>query len=87
MAGAPPIRIFSSDQRHGSLERAVRLVGLGTTNIENLAADSNGRLEPDALAHALERDARPAIVLLQAGEINTGIYDSFANFNSDRAAS
>jgi glutamate/tyrosine decarboxylase-like PLP-dependent enzyme len=79
MAGAPPIRIFSSDQRHGSLERAVRLVGLGTTNIENLATDSNGRLEPDALAHALERDARPAIVLLQAGEINTGVYDAFAN--------
>jgi len=79
MAGAPPIRIFSSDQRHGSFERAVRLVGLGTANIEYLAADSNGRLIPDALAHALERDTRPAIVLLQAGEINTGVYDPFAN--------
>jgi glutamate/tyrosine decarboxylase-like PLP-dependent enzyme len=79
MAGAPPIRIFSSDQRHGSFERAVRLVGLGTANVEYLAADSNGRLIPDALAHALERDTRPAIVLLQAGEINTGVYDPFAN--------
>jgi glutamate/tyrosine decarboxylase-like PLP-dependent enzyme len=79
MAGAPPIRIFSSDQRHGSFERAVRLVGLGTANVEYLAADSNGRLIPDALADALERDTRPAIVLLQAGEINTGVYDPFAN--------
>jgi glutamate/tyrosine decarboxylase-like PLP-dependent enzyme len=79
MAGAPPIRIFSSDQRHGSFERAVRLVGLGTANVEYLAADSNGRLIPDALAHALERETRPAIVLLQAGEINTGVYDPFAN--------
>jgi glutamate/tyrosine decarboxylase-like PLP-dependent enzyme len=78
MAGAPPIRIFSSDQRHGSFERATRLVGLGTANIEYLAADSNGRLKPDALAQALERDPQPAIVLLQAGEINTGIYDPFA---------
>jgi glutamate/tyrosine decarboxylase-like PLP-dependent enzyme len=79
MAGAPPIRIFSSDQRHGSFERAVRLVGLGTANVEYLAADSNGRLIPDALAQALEKDTRPAIVLLQAGEINTGVYDPFAN--------
>lgn len=79
MAGAPLIRILSSDQRHGSFERAIRLVGLGTANVENLAADSDGRLIPDALAHALERDTRPAIVLLQAGEINTGVYDPFAN--------
>lgn len=75
--GAPPIRILSSDQRHGTFERAVRLLGLGAGNIEYLAADSTARLPPDALARALEKDSRPAILLLQAGEINTGAYDSF----------
>jgi glutamate/tyrosine decarboxylase-like PLP-dependent enzyme len=79
LAGAPPIRILSSEHRHGSFERAVRLVGLGTSNIEYLASDSDGRLSPDALARALEKDDRPAIVLLQAGEINTGTYDSFSD--------
>ncbi len=79
LAGAPPIRILSSEHRHGSFERAVRLVGLGSSNIEYLASDSYGRLSADALAHALEKDDRPAIVLLQAGEINTGTYDSFSD--------
>jgi glutamate/tyrosine decarboxylase-like PLP-dependent enzyme len=79
LAGAPHIRIVSSEHRHGSFERAVRLVGLGTANVEYLAADSNGRLSPEALAHALEGDDRPVIVLLQAGEINTGAYDSFSD--------
>jgi hypothetical protein len=32
LAGAPPIRILSSNERHGSIERAVRLLGLGTEN-------------------------------------------------------
>jgi glutamate/tyrosine decarboxylase-like PLP-dependent enzyme len=76
--GAPPLRIISSDQRHGSFERAVRLLGLGTANVEYLDADSEGRLPPDALADALAKDDRPVIVLLQAGEINTGVCDSFA---------
>jgi glutamate/tyrosine decarboxylase-like PLP-dependent enzyme len=77
LSGAPPIRILSTDRRHGSFERAVRLVGLGTANIETIAADPSGRLSPQALAHALENRTRPTIVLLQAGEINSGLYDPF----------
>ena len=77
--GAPPIRILSSDQRHGTFERAVRLLGLGTAKIEYLAAGSDGGLPPDALAEALAKNDLPAIVLLQAGEINTGAYDRFAD--------
>ncbi len=78
LSGSPPLRIISSDQRHGSFERAVRLLGLGAGNVEYLPTDSDGRLPPDALADALAKNARPAIVLLQAGEINTGVYDAFA---------
>jgi glutamate/tyrosine decarboxylase-like PLP-dependent enzyme len=78
LAGAPPIRIISSDQRHGSFERAVRLLGLGSASIEYLAADSDGALPPGALSDALSGNSAPAIVLLQAGEINTGVCDPFA---------
>jgi glutamate/tyrosine decarboxylase-like PLP-dependent enzyme len=77
--GAPPIRLISSDQRHGTFERAVRLLGLGTANVEYLAADADGRLPPQSLADALAKNRLPAIVLLQAGEINTGLYDGFAD--------
>ena len=76
--GAPPIRILSSQDRHGSNTRAIRLLGLGIGQIVDLPTDAEGRLRVDALEGALaEGPGVPAIVLTQAGEINTGAYDQF----------
>ena len=76
--GAPPIRILSSAERHGSFERSVRLLGLGHAQVTTLPADDQGRLRPEALEQALESDpSAPTIVLLQAGDINIGAYDEF----------
>ena len=76
--GAPPIRILSSAQLHGSFERAVRLLGLGRDQVICLTSDAHDRLEPEALQKALEADASaPTIVLLQAGDINIGAFDDF----------
>ena len=75
---APPIRILTSSQRHGSFERAVRLLGLGRDQVVCLTSDANDRLEPEALQKALEEDSSaPTIVLLQAGDINIGAFDDF----------
>jgi glutamate/tyrosine decarboxylase-like PLP-dependent enzyme len=76
--GAPPIRILTSDQRHGSFERAVRLVGMGTGHIQRLRSNDRDELDAAALEQALATDpSAPTIVLLQAGEINLGAYDDF----------
>ena len=75
--GAPAIRIVSSEQRHGSIDRALRLLGFGSAAVESFPPDNSGTLTPDTLADALRPDGSPAIVLLQAGEINTGAYDRF----------
>jgi glutamate/tyrosine decarboxylase-like PLP-dependent enzyme len=76
--GAPTIRLLTSSERHGSFERAVRLLGFGHAQIELLPVDEAGRMLPDALAAELEKDpTAPTIVLLQAGDINIGAYDSF----------
>jgi glutamate/tyrosine decarboxylase-like PLP-dependent enzyme len=76
--GAPPIRILSSQERHGSFERAIRLLGLGLSRLSCLPADRDGKLDPSALERALELGrSDPTIVLLQAGDINTGAYDPF----------
>jgi glutamate/tyrosine decarboxylase-like PLP-dependent enzyme len=76
--GAPPIRILSSTSRHASFERAVRLLGLGLSQVKYLPTDSQDRLQPDALEQALQEDpTAPTIVLLQAGDINIGAYDRF----------
>ncbi len=75
---APPIRILTSDQRHGSFERAVRLVGMGTGNIHRLRSNARDELDPTALGEVLAADPNaPTIVLLQAGDINIGAYDDF----------
>ncbi|HKR63794.1 MAG TPA: pyridoxal-dependent decarboxylase [Thermoanaerobaculia bacterium] len=70
--GAPPIRVLSSDQRHGSIDRALRFLGIGTSHLEFLD------LDPAALERALRDRDEPAIVLMQAGDINTGAFDDFA---------
>jgi len=76
--GAPRIRLLSSSQRHGAFERAVRLLGLGRNQIQDLPVDEQDSLIPEALEQALEADPQaPAIVFLQAGDINTGAYDNF----------
>lgn len=78
MFGAPAIRILSSSECHGSFERAVRLLGFGQSHVKLLPVDDEGRLLPKALEGELKRDsASPTLVLLQAGDINIGAYDSF----------
>ena len=76
--GAPPIRILSSSERHGTAERAIRLLGIGLQQVTYLPIDSLGRLRADALRQALESNGDgPVIVLLQAGDVNIGAFDDF----------
>ncbi|HTA71022.1 MAG TPA: pyridoxal-dependent decarboxylase [Bryobacteraceae bacterium] len=76
--GAPPIRILSGQDRHGSTARAIRLLGLGLEQIVDLPTDAEGRLHVGCLEEALASDPNaPTIVLTQAGEINTGAFDQF----------
>lgn len=79
LSGSPRIRILATGYRHGSVERAARLLGFGSSQIVNLATDDAGRLRPEALEQALaDSPDAPTIVVLQAGEINTGACDPFA---------
>lgn len=78
MAGAPSIRVLSSDQAHGSIDRAISMLGIGTANILKLSSDSSGRLEPVALESALAAAPdTPTVVILQAGDLNIGAFDQF----------
>jgi glutamate/tyrosine decarboxylase-like PLP-dependent enzyme len=80
LAGSPPIRILTSTEIHGSTVRAVRMLGLGEKHIHGLAVDADGRLRKDALIEALENSpSQPTILVLQAGDLNIGAFDDFAN--------
>jgi glutamate/tyrosine decarboxylase-like PLP-dependent enzyme len=77
MSGAPPIRIFCG-ARHATIDRALHLLGFGDESLTPLPVDANGALDPGALKSALHKlDDQPAIVLLQAGDVNTGSFDDF----------
>jgi glutamate/tyrosine decarboxylase-like PLP-dependent enzyme len=76
--GAPPIRVVTSDQRHETFDRALRLLGMGLAQVQYLPVSSEGQLPAHDLDQALKADSSaPTIVLLQAGDVNTGRYDSF----------
>lgn len=75
VTGAPLIRVLAGAKRHATIDRALRLLGLGTSAIVEVAADDQGRMHIDALRSALRDGAGPTIVCAQLGEVNTGSFD------------
>ncbi|HEU5110952.1 MAG TPA: pyridoxal-dependent decarboxylase [Micromonosporaceae bacterium] len=75
LAGAPPVRVLVGARRHASVDRAVRLLGLGDAAVRPVAADGAGRMVVDALRAELTAAAGPTIVCAQAGEVNAGGFD------------
>jgi glutamate/tyrosine decarboxylase-like PLP-dependent enzyme len=71
--GAPPIRVVVSQQAHGTVFKALALLGLGKKRIELVPADAEGRLD---VAHLPPLDAS-TLVILQAGNVNSGSFDDF----------
>ncbi len=77
LAGSPPITVFCGI-RHATIDRTLRLLGFGDVSLKPLRTEQSGSLDPAALEQALkECGGRPALVLLQAGDINTGGFDDF----------
>jgi glutamate/tyrosine decarboxylase-like PLP-dependent enzyme len=72
--GAPPITVLVSEEVHPTVLKALGLVGLGRRRVLRLPVDGQGRVRPGALP----RISGPAIVCLQAGNVNTGAFDPFA---------
>ncbi|MFB6726025.1 pyridoxal phosphate-dependent decarboxylase family protein [Kribbella sp. NPDC056345] len=73
LIGAPRVRVLVGAERHDTVDRALRFLGLGTRCIVPIAVDGQGRMRPDALASELHQG--PTIVCAQAGNVNTGAID------------
>jgi glutamate/tyrosine decarboxylase-like PLP-dependent enzyme len=69
--GAPPITVVVSEEAHPTLLKALGLLGLGRNRVIVVPTDSQGRQRPDALP----KIEAPAIMCLQAGNVNTGAVD------------
>ena len=79
LQGAPEVRVLAGAQAHVTIGVACRMLGLGSERVRSIQADDQGRMSPDALRAELARYDGPAIVCAQAGEINTGAFDPFAD--------
>ncbi len=77
MNGAPATRIFASDERHSTVDRAARFLGFGTCDIEVLPTNESGQLEPVTLERALAEWKGPTIVVLNAADLNIAAMDPF----------
>ncbi|EWT01710.1 pyridoxal-dependent decarboxylase [Intrasporangium oryzae NRRL B-24470] len=76
--GAPRIRVVAGEERHATIDRALRLLGFGTSSLELVAAAPDGSIDVGALRYVLEAEpGEPTIVCLQAGNVNTGASDRF----------
>ena len=76
--GAPPIRVLVSEERHGTVDRALRFLGLGRRALVPLATDDEGRIRPAALEAELAGADGPTIVVLDAADLNIAAFDPFA---------
>jgi glutamate/tyrosine decarboxylase-like PLP-dependent enzyme len=85
LQGAPPIRVLVGEDRHVTIDRALRLLGIGARQLVPVATDDQGRLRPAELERALAAGSGPTIVCAQAGEVNTGSFDPFPTI-ADAAA-
>ncbi len=74
--------LYASEQRHWSVDRAAKVIGMRPEQIRTLPCDANFRLRMDALRDAVAADERagrlPWVVLATAGTTSTGSIDPLA---------
>lgn len=73
--GAPPVRVVVGEERHATIDRSVRLLGLGERSIVEVAARPDGAIDTTAMDEALADAGTPTIVCAQVGNVSTGACD------------
>jgi glutamate/tyrosine decarboxylase-like PLP-dependent enzyme len=79
LCGGPAVRVVVNEERHATIDRSLRLLGLGAGVIEPVPVDAEGAIDVDALGNVLaSKPAGPTIVCLQSGNVNSGACDDLA---------
>ena len=82
LTGQQRLRIYASDQTHSSVDKAVRIAGIGQENLVKVPGDRSLSMDPAALAQMIEDDQAagymPAGVVLCAGGTSVGAFDRIA---------
>jgi glutamate/tyrosine decarboxylase-like PLP-dependent enzyme len=73
--GAPEIRVVIGAEAHATVLTALQYLGLGRERVTAVPTDEQGRMRAEGVAEALAAWEGPAIVVAQAGNVNTGAFD------------
>lgn len=74
LIGAPEIRVVLSETAHITVKKALRVLGFGMRRLQYAPVDAHGRIDPQRLPGLDDR----TLLILQAGEVNTGEFDPFS---------
>lgn len=70
---------YTSSQAHSSIEKAVKIAGLGAKNLRLIEVDDKFAMRPDALARQIDTDLRaglvPCFVCATAGTTSSNAFD------------
>ena len=72
--GAPKLRVVTGRDAHSTVLKAISLLGFGQNCIEWVEVDDQGRILPELMP---QLDSN-TILILQAGNVNSGSFDPFA---------
>jgi glutamate/tyrosine decarboxylase-like PLP-dependent enzyme len=75
LQGAPKVTVVVGEERHATVGRALRFLGLGERTVTVVPADGQGRMNAAELPAVLAANPGPTIVCAQAGNVNTGAFD------------
>jgi glutamate/tyrosine decarboxylase-like PLP-dependent enzyme len=69
--GAPALTVVLGEEAHATIYKALSLLGLGRERVLRVPVDAQGRMRADRFPAI----TGPAIVCLQAGNVNSGAFD------------
>lgn len=72
--GAPELRVVLGAGAHSTVYKALSILGLGKDRLIKVPVDDQGRMREDALPPLDDR----TLLILQAGNVNSGAFDPFA---------
>ena len=80
VAGEPPLRVYASPENHSSIDKSIRLAGIGQRHLVKVPTDGSWALDPEALQRAVQTDREagylPAGVVLCVGGTSIGACDN-----------
>ncbi len=78
LQGAPKVTVVVKSEKHATVARALRFLGLGYSSAIEVPSDAESRMDVEGLRTTLATISGPTIVCVEAGDVNTGSFDHFA---------